>query len=1000
MADPARLENIEPDIDPALDLHAIEGGGESTPDRASLHAVNEAESNLKNPDTDTPINDQEAAGSNVVNGPWKNKVDSPTSSKDEGKLKGFVKKKGASIGIIMTLVGLTGTAMFITPGLLIVNIKEVMTNKFNAQLASMDVRSTKLLTKKMETTKGICNKVASVKCRYGTMSEKQIKKFREAGIHVNYDLGETSLLGRRKPTSFQLIEGDGKTLGNEIPPNMLMSEMKNNSKLRTAITRAYNPKYMGYVGKVFKKVQTKLGVSKKSALSGKDDAARDKEVIEKTKKGFDAGDESLGPVKKDDKKPDGTKYTDAEIEAENARRTKINDMSKGVKEGKSGVLKSGIKSATSTLKRLGTSLKITGYLDTVCTAYKTVKTVGYAAKTIRALQLARYAMLFLNVADQIKAGEAKAEDVAYLGKILTTEIVSTNILENGSKNSDKNSRKSATDSFGYKYAAYGKGGTMSETATKYLTGGGVVGLAIKLSSKFSNALGGSPKKICGVLSNPFVSTVSTGAGLIAGIFSGGSSMLISAIEGEVIGRVTSYLQGLLTDIVAGVLVDKDTVGEEAGNALTAGASGMMGTTANMGGNAPLKPDQAVAYTNLTNDVLARYAEEERLAYSPLDISNSNTFMGMIVSKLVPYTSKMSSLSGTISSIASITTNSFNLVAPPVTKAAETDVKADDYRRCDDDDYRDLDVATDPFCNVSYGLTSESLNIDPVDASDWLVDNGHIDEDTGEAKSDEYTNFIKNCINRDSPLGDDTGSNGTGEECFVDSSPNNKYFYAHFVDQRVQAGMDGEEDEESSSSNSGNGSIICVDAGHPPEGAPGEPVLNLKVAQDLQKELEGRGYKVIMTRTDSSDVSLAARSKTCLDGKAGFMYSLHADDSPRSAGFPYQIYMKKDRKLSATSKSYAEIIQKAVAAQVAGVGELKDGGIGEEGAVTAVKSLGIFTGADKGNMPAVLTEAVHLNNGSSALDDASTRAKLVKGIADGIQNIFSKNSTGNSQVSAS
>jgi N-acetylmuramoyl-L-alanine amidase len=192
-----------------------------------------------------------------------------------------------------------------------------------------------------------------------------------------------------------------------------------------------------------------------------------------------------------------------------------------------------------------------------------------------------------------------------------------------------------------------------------------------------------------------------------------------------------------------------------------------------------------------------------------------------------------------------------------------------------------------------------------------------------------------------------------------------------------------------------GGVVCLDPGHPPNGAGGEPELNLKVAKEVQTELEARGYTVIMTRTTSDAVALSDRPKICntravSKGGADLFYSFHADGTPRSAGYPYQIYPKSSRTtISSKSKDMAEKIQKEVAKSVSGSGGLTDGGICAEAACTAVKDLAVFSGAEKYGIPAVLTEMVQLHSGSSTLDDAAVRKKLVVGIANGIESVVAK-----------
>lgn len=787
MAEPARkLSDIEPDIRPTLGV--IQGGGNSIPGRTSLKMLENQESNPEETKSGS-IEDQESNGSYVIRGPWENNVSGNNNAqlKSSGRLNSL-KKKGPLTAIILTLVGGgIGIGGLLSPGLLIVNLKEIMINKFDSQLASMTVRSSKILTSKMGTTKGIlCNTVLNIGCKYSSMSAKQMSNFEEAGIKVNYE--DTTVLGRSKPTSFEFN-------GNTIQANEFSTEINSNPEFRAAINKAYNPKFAGFVDNIWEKAASKLGISKKAAnLDGETDEAKLKSIQEDTRN--PATDETISTPKEaslKDENPDGSpKYKDqAAVDAANkAIKDSANDTAaiesaataaeKDATKASTEVLEAVDGAAKGSLSTIANTLKITGFADSACTAYGAIQAVGYAAKTVRALQLARYAMIFLNVADQIKAGVAKPEDVSYLGKILTTEVAATATTPK---------LGSATDSFGYKYAAYGSGGAMSTTASQFLAGGGLAGSLISVTSSINTILKGTPRQTCGILKNPFVS----GASLIGGV----AIMLVPGVDVAFAAKdvlqaaaaiafnlAASAAPALLQDIVAGLLVDKTTVGEAAGDAITSGASGIMSTTAANGGNAPLTPDQAVAYNDLSNKIANQYAEEDRLSYSPLDPTNSNTFMGKIVAQLIPYASKMSSISGALTSIASLSINSFASITTQNTKATSTE----DYTQCQDFDYRNMNLATDPYCNVMYGIPASALNDDPIAVANSL--SGQVDEITGAAiPGSNYDKFLSSCINRNLPLGSvsDSFQESDGSECLFNST--NKNYYLYFIDQRVNNGME-------------------------------------------------------------------------------------------------------------------------------------------------------------------------------------------------------------------
>ncbi len=82
----------------------------------------------------------------------------------------------------------------------------------------------------------------------------------------------------------------------------------------------------------------------------------------------------------------------------------------------------------------------------------------------------------------------------------------------------------------------------------------------------------------------------------------------------------------------------------------------------------------------------------------------------------------------------------------------------------------------------------------------------------------------------------------------------------------------------------SGKTICLDPGHGGTaltdqyrigvGGEREEWINLRVAKLLQKKLEEKGAKVIMTRTDDTFIPLADRAKIAVDNNAGAFISIH------------------------------------------------------------------------------------------------------------------------------
>lgn len=748
--------------------------GQTDYDR-KFNGLNEAEESGSAISANSAIDSQGDSINNLRNaeespgGGWENNVSTNRKSSSKSKSKGrfsFLSKKGP-LAFIITVVlgGSIGLTAFFSPGLLIVQFKEVLVNKFDAQLASSDIRTSKMLTSKV--TSGSCGTIKIV-CKYSSMSKAQIENFKKAGIEVVTE-GEPNILGQKKPAKF-IFEGT------EIPANKFVGMMETDIKFRTAIKNAYNPKFAMLSDKVFDSVKTKLRITKEAPKYTGDTfdeklANMSEDLAEKTKA------KPTPHVTMNDKNPEtGTFYTKEEMDLANSHIDVINDLideAGGDGASTSSKIVNGVKEAD---KWVGVSSYADIALESTnasCVIYRTYLAVGRAAKVVRITQLANYAMQFLNVADQIKAGVAKEEDVSFLGTILTKESLN-----------DEGKALSATDGAGYKNAAFNDSVELPTNSVQYMAATGTTGALKNLKKEI-------PKPnatVCKILN----STAYTFASLLGGIvitllapeakfatIAGKVKIFKTAITDSLKSPLTwatgllsaseVLLPNLLKDIVAGSLVDANTIGSNAGDALTSGASVIMGTAAQKGGNAPLSAIQAVKYDSIKEDIATQYAEEDRLARSPLDMTNNNTFMGKIAAWIIPYTSKMSSLTGMFSSITSIVTKSFAFLTPQSANATTTNEA--DYVTCQDTDYRDLELATDIFCNVTYGMPGVEDSPDPITVAKALLNqpnpsyglaNLYEQEHTGETiplinedgtatEGQAYAKFVKNCINRNDPL---------------------------------------------------------------------------------------------------------------------------------------------------------------------------------------------------------------------------------------------------------
>jgi hypothetical protein len=819
--------------------------------------------------------EEEQAGGNT--GGWENNTTTGTPSKGGvlGKGSGWKKKSPLAL-ILLLLFGGGGLLMVLfSPGMLIVNLKEKMNEKFNDQLAAMDVRTTALLKKKFKgATKGVCTSKISIRCKFETLSDRHLKKlateFENRGGKVN---SEKTIVGRNKIVN---VEYKGKV----IDANNFFQEIRGNPEFRSVWYRGYNPKLAGFADEIFSKLSKKIGLSKQKNITGNDEKERRKAVLDAAN-GTAAAEADVRVSSTEEACEDGSQG------CENGKRTVYTDETTGERISKeqydsrinnSGTLTNELQARKALSETGGTVAKATlkgaltstafglGAVDSACTGYLLIRTVGFAAKYLGMLQLVRYAHVFNNTADAIKASgsdkkteekaaegdsgtpnmdrEIRPEDVEYVGNILTAV------------NSEG---KAATDSYGYKYAAYGDvmkmprsddvkaesvgaGSTtmtlseeeqkrveINDETTKYINGqlitDNLLSDIISLIDGGGNTTNAADDT-CHFVKSGWGQAIVIGAALVGAVvafFTGGIS-LGWGVGAQVVASVAisvaiAMLQPKLADMAAGTMIGDSELknGNRTGNALTSGNGGLNHLTSEARGVAALQKEDAPEYQAQTASVMSQYAAMERLDSNPLDPTNPHTFMGSIVSNLIPYTTKFSSLTGGISGVMEMTTASFASLLP---NAAAVDPSAQ-FNVCEDADYIALNLAVDPFCNVRHGLNPQTLSVDPDTVAAYMERN-FADEVSGQPKDpeNEYAKYVKNCMERGTALGAFTDDNDNkGEECIQGSASKNpsrdancssgdegantecrrNMFRIYFIDLSVNDGMDNGEVAKNASS---------------------------------------------------------------------------------------------------------------------------------------------------------------------------------------------------------
>lgn len=205
--------------------------------------------------------------------------------------------------------------------------------------------------------------------------------------------------------------------------------------------------------------------------------------------------------------------------------------------------------------------------------------------------------------------------------------------------------------------------------------------------------------------------------------------------------------------------------------------------------------------------------------------------------------------------------------------------------------------------------------------------------------------------------------------------------------------------------SGNGKVICIDAGHQARGnsstepnGPGsstmkakvttgatgcvtgatESQINLNVAIKLQKILSERGYTVVMCRTSQDvDISNAERATIANNANADAFVRLHCDSSESSSPTgTMTMAPSTSNPYCANVASQSQALAKAVLNNTCATAGSKNRGV----SITDT-----MTGLNWSQVPVTIIEMGFLSNPDEdrLLNDSSYQDKLALGIANGI-----------------
>ena len=387
---------------------------------------------------------------------------------------------------------------------------------------------------------------------------------------------------------------------------------------------------------------------------------------------------------------------------------------------------------TGTAKGLLRGINVFNTVDSACEVKRVLLAIELGSRVLKAVQLMKYAGIFLSVANTIKAGEAGNDEVSTFTNWVNTP--------------DKETGRDFFGSGAWAWAAGIGGGAAvvsAKNATNYSVGGGWTGTLAEINDGLDRVPGVNPTS-CKFTNNFGVQILGGGIGIVIGIFSGGSISAVQLGLGVAAQIIIEVLKAIATpilvDMVAGTVIDYFETGDEMAAALVSGYNVMNGA---QGGNHGMRPVDLQTYAYLQGE-LDKDLRQERSQTSffarLFDTGDYNSLASRTAYALPrSFTTTghqiKNSLSDPLSTIASMFQLPFN--------NNKAFARISSSEQCNDDDIVAAGLAADPFCNVIFGESADILDRDPQENLLFMVDrdgDGVVGEDGGEAGGDgDYAN---------------------------------------------------------------------------------------------------------------------------------------------------------------------------------------------------------------------------------------------------------------------
>ena len=839
-------QNVAEDNEQRIINNSLNGAEKESAESDNTNGDNQQDNESQAANGDTPGNKLNKEKDNKKDLDYKKDSKKQSSSSGIGKgmggiarnaLSGIVGvfKKNAPLGAAL-LINLIIGAFIISPfavGLAIVQLRHGLMNLADVN-SNISIGTNQVFRSKMKGPTGrLCK--TGIRCKYKSFSEKQFKKLEEAGItpvsnsdeplldkngnEVRNDKGKVikgrefilddagnplkddkgnyvtkekyrkvkpNKFGRYKFDKMTFVDADGTT--RVVTARNFERIWHENPTFRQMYEKATMSKFKALRGKFITKVHSSFDIDFKRKFSGSVEQIRNKlgKFYKKTSK-IDTDSDKPINLEEDSKGNKIPEETKSRVQKAKAIGNKLKAK---LKTGPAGKIKNFVAAAG------------TAAVDMACTVTKSMQIMSSINMIIKYVELMKYFVVIVNLADAIKTGDATPEALDAIAtpliqldkrdrvpdsskfkhsisEILTgkknkqIKLKSTSTLI---KNPNKN--KNAFDSPGIQAVMYGKSSKLTTQDAKYSIGSGLDSEMYSVGKYMRGQIPGG-MKTCNIIQNEVVQAASMTVGIgfmLAGIVTGGTTTVAQIAAGAAVSiaqnLITNFMVNNINELLSGNLITPYIKSVDAGNAAMAGAGALLGLSSSSIGLTPnstmseIKNTEALAAAEHERDAqIARLEAKDK----PFDIYDKYSFVGSIAWNILPkinygqFDKSMiftlpikiigsvgQSMSPKASAFALSDPDRFNQCTNPIfAKPFSGKEKGDDGEDKNDgailhnDDGINLQTA-DIMCNIRYGINPIYLNSDPARVAAWMVDAAQIDPESGEpikdkAKMDKLNN---------------------------------------------------------------------------------------------------------------------------------------------------------------------------------------------------------------------------------------------------------------------